>query len=154
MFRRRVIEPILDLLRQGITPEKVALSLALGVTLGVTPVLGSTTILCTLAAIALRLNLPAIQLVNWLTFPLQLSLMIPFLRAGEWMFSAHQLPLPLDEILALVRADVWGAIRQLRVSMLHALAAWFFAGVVAFPILYGVLVPALRRAGRALKHFP
>ena len=49
-LRRRIVIPILDLLRQGITPEKIALSIALGITLGVTPVLGSTSILCFLAA--------------------------------------------------------------------------------------------------------
>jgi uncharacterized protein (DUF2062 family) len=59
---RRLVRPILELLRQGVTPGKIALSLALGVVLGVFPVLGSTTALCTLAAITLRLNLPAIQL--------------------------------------------------------------------------------------------
>lgn len=63
-FHRRLIRPILDLLRQGVTPEKIALSLALGVALGVFPVLGSTTALCALAALVLRLNLPAIQIVN------------------------------------------------------------------------------------------
>ena len=60
---RRLVRPILRLLRQGVTPEKIALSLALGAVLGVFPVLGSTTALCTLAAITLRLNLPAISCV-------------------------------------------------------------------------------------------
>ncbi len=41
------------------TPEKMALSLALGGALGVFPALGCTTLLCTLVAIVLRLNLPA-----------------------------------------------------------------------------------------------
>jgi uncharacterized protein (DUF2062 family) len=42
-FYRHLVRPILDLLRQGVTPEKIALSLALGMALGVFPVLGSTT---------------------------------------------------------------------------------------------------------------
>lgn len=45
-FYRRLIRPILDLLRQGVTPEKIALSIALGGALGVFPALGSTTALC------------------------------------------------------------------------------------------------------------
>ena len=36
-LRRRIVNPILDLLRQGITPEKVALSIALGLTLAAPP---------------------------------------------------------------------------------------------------------------------
>jgi uncharacterized protein (DUF2062 family) len=61
--------PIVDLLRQGITPEKIALSIALGAVLGIFPVLGSTTILCAAAAFVLRLNLSAIQIVNFLIYP-------------------------------------------------------------------------------------
>ena len=63
------MDPILELLRQGVTPEKIALSLAFGLGLGIFPVLGVSTILCTVAAIVLRLNLPAIQLVNYLAAP-------------------------------------------------------------------------------------
>ena len=36
-FRRRIARPIVELLHQGVTPEKMALSLALGVALGVFP---------------------------------------------------------------------------------------------------------------------
>jgi uncharacterized protein (TIGR03437 family) len=73
---RKIVLPIIDLLRQGITPEKVALSIALGVTLGIFPVLGSTTILCAAAAVVLRLNLPAIQAVNYLIYPIGDTLII------------------------------------------------------------------------------
>jgi uncharacterized protein (DUF2062 family) len=82
-FSRRLVRPFLDLLRQGVTPEKIALSVALGVTLGVFPVLGSTTALCALAAFAWQLNLPAIEIVNYFIYPLQIALLIPFFRAGR-----------------------------------------------------------------------
>jgi hypothetical protein len=49
-FHRRVVAPIVALLTQGITPEKIALSLAFGIVLGIFPVLGSTTVLCAVAA--------------------------------------------------------------------------------------------------------
>ena len=65
---RNVLVPIVDLLRQGITPEKIALSIALGAVLGIFPVLGSTTLLCAAAAFILRLNMPAIQVVNFLIY--------------------------------------------------------------------------------------
>lgn len=70
VWYRRVLDPILALLRQGVTPEKIAISIVLGVILGVFPVLGATTLLCAGAAILFRLNLPAIQLVNYVMYPL------------------------------------------------------------------------------------
>ena len=64
-FYRRLARPILELLRQGVTPEKIALSVALGAALGVFPAIGLSTTLCAIAALVLRLNLPAIQIVNY-----------------------------------------------------------------------------------------
>ena len=149
--RRRITGPILDLLRQGVTPEKIAISIALGITLGVTPVLGSTSILCFLAAAALRLNLPAIQLVNYLVYPLQFALLIPFFRMGEWIFSAQPSNVSVAHVLELIRADVWGAITTLWTATLHALVAWLAAGSLAALAMYLLLAPALRRLSATIR---
>ncbi len=150
-LRRRIAGPILDLLRQGVTPEKIALSIALGLTLGVTPVLGSTSLLCLLAAILFRLNLAAIQLVNYFAYPLQLALLIPLIRAGEWMFAAQPARVTLAGIFGLIRADVWTAIATLWTATMHALVAWLALGSLAFLFIYAVLTPVLRRLGEALR---
>ena len=143
-LRRRVWAPILDLLRQGLTPEKIALSLAAGITLGIFPVLGSTTLLCAVAAYALRLNLPAIQLVNYLVYPLQIALLLPFLRAGEWLFGAERLPFSVAEILALLRADVGLAFATLWTATWHAVVVWAFVGPVVFVLLLRPLTSGVR----------
>ena len=149
-LRRRFVLPILNLLRQGITPEKIALSLALGITLGVTPVIGSTSILCFLAAVVLRLNTPAIQLVNYCVFPLQLALLIPFIRMGEWFFFAEPINITASQVLSLIRADVWTAIAILWTATIHALLVWMALGSLASLLLYLMLAPALRKLSRSL----
>ena len=70
-------------LRQGISPRRLALTLALGFAIGCIPVLGVTTALCFVIAFALRLNFPAIQAANWTAMPLQLALILPFVRLGR-----------------------------------------------------------------------
>ena len=65
-----------------LSPETIALVITLGLVLGVFPVFGLPTILCALAAVILRLNLPAIQLINQLSSPVQLALLIPLSRFG------------------------------------------------------------------------
>jgi uncharacterized protein (DUF2062 family) len=146
---RRVVQPFLNLLRQGITPEKVALTIALGLALGVTPVIGSTTLLCTLAALVLRLNLPAIQLVNGLVYPLQIALIIPFLRGGAWLFGDREVPgLTVGKIFGLIRADIWHAIAMLWVATIHALAAWLLCAGITAALVYAVVLPALKRVWR------
>ena len=111
-------------IQQGVSPEKIAFTIALGIVLGVTPVLGSTLLLCTLAAIVLRLNLPAIQLVNGAVYPLQFILLIPFYRLGAWMFGADASTISLQGVVALIRAGVGHAVRTLWVVTMHALVAW------------------------------
>jgi uncharacterized protein (DUF2062 family) len=147
-FYRRLIRPILDLLRQGVTPEKIALSVALGVALGIFPLLGSTTILCALAALALRLNLPAIQIVNYFVYPLQIALLLPFLRAGEWLFGAPRLRLTAQQIYARIQAGLPGAIAELWTPLWHAIIAWCLAAPVFVGVAYFVLAPMLRRVAR------
>jgi uncharacterized protein (DUF2062 family) len=144
-FRRRIAGPIVDLLREGVTPEKMALSLALGVALGVFPMLGTTTALCALAALILRLNLPAIQIVNYFVYPLQIALLIPFFRAGEKLFGAPHLPLSVAQILAAVHASFWGATRFLWTTIWHAMIAWCLIAPVFVALAYVPLVPVLRR---------
>jgi uncharacterized protein (DUF2062 family) len=147
-FRRRIVQPIVESLRQGVTPEKMALSLALGVALGVFPVLGTTTALCALAAFMWRLNLPAIQIVNYFLYPLQIMLLVPFFRAGETLFRAPYLPLSIAQILAAVHTSFWGAMRFLWTTTWHAIVVWCLLAPVFVGLAYAVLVPVLRRVGR------
>ncbi|HDP80068.1 MAG TPA: DUF2062 domain-containing protein, partial [Spirochaetes bacterium] len=103
----------MDLLRQGITPEKLSLSLAFGIILGIFPVIGSTTILCAAAAVLFRLNLPAIQLVNYLVYPLQITFLIPFLRAGDRLFGYEPLPLDAALLVGMFKNDFLSAMAAL-----------------------------------------
>jgi uncharacterized protein (DUF2062 family) len=144
-LHRKLIQPFIELLKQGVTPEKIALTIALGVTLGVTPVIGSTTMLCTLAALALQLNLPAILLINGAVYPLQLALLVPFLRAGAWMFRAHGPTPSIGQIFHLIRTDVWLATTTLWIATMHALVIWLIAGCAATAVVYLVLAALLRR---------
>jgi uncharacterized protein (DUF2062 family) len=144
-FYRRLARPILDLLRQGVTPEKIALSIALGAALGIFPALGCTTALCAIAALALRLNLPAIQIVNYFMYPAQIALLIPFFRLGEKLFRAPHLPISALQIHAMIRASMWAAIRLLWATTWHAIVVWCLIAPVFVAVLYAILAPALRR---------
>ena len=147
-FRRRVVEPILDLLRQGVTPGKIALSLAFGIGIGIFPVLGVSTVLCTVIAIALKLNLPAIQLVNYLASPVQLALIIPFVRIGEHLLGLAPQPLSIGEGFRLMGIGVFHAVVVLWDAIVHAALGWIVVGPVLIFVLYRVLRPVLQRAAQ------
>jgi len=143
-LQRRLISPLLALLRQGVTPEKLALSLSLGTAIGLVPVLGISTALCALAALFLRLNMPAIQLVNYLLTPLQLILIIPLLRFGELLVNAPRFPITLEAGLELLSHGVISAVQILAIAILHAMLGWIvLAPLLAF-VLYRLFEPTLR----------
>ena len=142
----RLTRLILSLLSQGITPHKVALTLVLGVLLGVMPIIGASTALCAVAALALGLNLPLIQLVNYLVYPLQFLLLIPFVQVGQWLFRQPPLPFTLTDIKAKMEAGLWRAIVELWGYAMHGLVAWAILGSVTGLVAYALLLPLLRRA--------
>jgi uncharacterized protein (DUF2062 family) len=143
-----MFQVILDLLRQGVTPEKIALCIALGVVLGIFPVLGSTTLLCSAAALVFRLNLPAIQFVNYLIYPLQLILFLPFLRVGSRIAGAAPVTMSMQDVLAMIQADPWRLIKMLWTASLGAMAIWLILSPLGVAALYFTLAPALRRLRR------
>ena len=146
-LRRRVTMPLLALMRQGVTPEKLALSLSLGTAIGLIPIVGVSTALCALLAVFLRLNMPAIQLVNYLLTPLQLILIIPLLRLGELLANALRFPVTLDSALALLSHGVINAVQVLAIAIVHATLAWIVLAPLVALVLYYLLEPALRHLG-------
>lgn len=136
---------LIGFLKQGITPEKLALTIAIGALLGTIPMLGTTTILCTIAAFAFGLNLAAIQLINGVVYPLQLILIIPFLKAGAWVFRASDFTFTLSQLFGLIHTGVWHAITTLWTATVHALAVWLIVAGVSSIVIYFVFRVVLKR---------
>lgn len=140
-----MLVPILAQLRQGITPEKIALTIALGVMLGIFPILGMTTLLCTLAGIRLRLNQPVIQLVNFLVYPLQLALLIPFYRAGEMLFRQPPVPiLSVTDLVARFNAGPGQFLIDYGLVGAYGVVVWTLVAPLATAGMYLLLRPLLR----------
>jgi uncharacterized protein (DUF2062 family) len=153
-LERRVLDPIVALLSRGASADALALSLAVGVTVGVFPVLGSTTVLCTLAALAMRLNLVAVQAAHFAMTPVQIVLIIPFVRLGERSVGTAHQPLSIDAGLELIAQGAIAAIVTLRDAILHAMLGWLLVGPVAIALLYVVLRPLLRRTAQRVARDP
>jgi len=146
LLKRRLVRPVRLLLQQGVTPERMALSLTLGVVLGIFPVLGTTTVLCAVAAVVLKLNLPAIQIVNYFLYPVQIALLIPFFRLGELVFRAPHFPVSVAQIREMAHVSVWNTVQRLWTTTWHAIVVWGLLAPVAAGIFYCLLKPVLRRA--------
>lgn len=147
-WQRRVVDPIVSQLKQGISAEKVALTIALGMVLGVFPILGSTMLLCALAAVIFRLNQPIIHLVNYVAYPLQLILIIPIYRAGETLFQRDHVPLSIPLIFERFRADFGKFLWDFGLIAVHGIVVWCLLAPVAAGLIYFATRPALRALAR------
>lgn len=135
-LKRKITDPILAFLKQGVTPSKLAWAISLGIVLATMPVFGSGTLLCLLAIWLFRLNPGAVLLVNQLAYPFQFILYFPLIRAGEWLFSATPLPLSITQIFSLFAHDLGHAVRVLWWSTLYGIVAWVMVMIPVVFILY------------------
>lgn len=153
-LRRRLVTPVLALLRMGATPRKVAWSLAVGFVIGVNPLLGSTTIVALAAAAIFRLNFVASQIANHIVYPLQLMLFFVFIRLGDRLFHTAHMPLRRGALLEAVRHHPWDTTRLLWSWEWHALTVWVICALITAPVLATLLTPVLARVLNSMQPTP
>jgi uncharacterized protein (DUF2062 family) len=122
-------------LRQGISPRRLALTLALGFAIGCIPVVGIPTALCAVLALTLRLN--------YAVMPLQLALIVPFARLGCWLFPSRYAH--AANAAALLHLSPLNLISQLGSLAGLAMLAWLVIAVPAVALMTATLTPLLRR---------
>ncbi|WP_372680800.1 DUF2062 domain-containing protein [Desulfosarcina sp.] len=154
IFHGKIGQPILNLLKQGISPERLSLSIALGTVIGMFPVLGATTLICAAVAMVLRLNQPAIQLFNYLVYPLQILLVIPFMSLGAFIFQGDPPPFSIQELGALFQQNFWGTVAAFFETILYAIVAWILVCTPLFAGIYALCVPVLKRFGPMAENNP
>lgn len=127
---------ILKALQQGMTPNKLAFTCALGAVLSVFPVYGSTTLLCLAAAALLRLNVMVILAVNYLLTPVQLLVLIPLLQGGAYVFQLNTVLLDYSEFVLRFKNDFASLISDFGFVLLAGMAFWLVIAIPLFFMLY------------------
>lgn len=164
-WQRRVRDPIVNQLTQGITPEKMALTLSVGSALALFPILGTTTLLCLVVGIILRLNQPIIQMVNYLCFPIHLPLIFVLFRLGESLFDVPHVKFSktyLQEMFDLFSDDRNLFFARFGGTVLHAVVAWALLApawilavyFISRPVLRGIVRVKAENAAKALAAKP
>lgn len=148
-WQRRIVHPIVAQLTQGITPDRIALTLGVGLACGVFPFLGFTTALCFVAAAALRLNQPIIHVVNQLLWPVQLALIPVYVRLGAALFGVEALPFDPEEVSRVFlesQREFWS---RFGLMGIQALAAWLLSLPLLVAGAWLATRPILRRLASA-----
>ena len=122
--------------------------MAFGIALGLFPIFGTTTLLCVVVAVVLRLNHPAIQVANQLMYLVQLPLIVVFIRIGESLLGVAPIPFSATLMAAELRANPSSLVQRFGMAGLHGIVGWAVVAPVVVGLAYAILLPLLRMASR------
>jgi tryptophan-rich sensory protein len=140
-----VLGPIRALLLQGISPNQIAFTLAVSTACSLLPFLGFTSLLNLGVGLWFRLNQPIMQTLNQLLGPVQLVLIIVYVRVGEKIWQAAPMPISVSLIVQSFRADPWAFLQRFGWTGVHAATAWALSVPLIIAGLYFPLRGVLRR---------
>jgi uncharacterized protein (DUF2062 family) len=145
-----VVDPIGRQLTQGVTPGKVALSLAIGSALALFPILGTTTTLCVIAGVTLGLNQPIIQGVNALCTFIYFPLLFAFVRLGDTLAGTARSSLDVPLMISLFTHEPRQFFHQFGVTALHAILGWAVVAPFWIPLVYVVTLRPLQATAQRM----
>ena len=137
MNMSRIKQVVLECLRSGLSPHKVAIALAVGICVGIFPIYGPFTLVCVALVWLGRLNAPIVFAGYYgMTFVKPL-LIIPFLKLGEWVFQAEPMTISLTELARRFAVDAMGTLAEFGWSFIHATVGWLVTLPLLVLFLYG-----------------
>jgi uncharacterized protein (DUF2062 family) len=135
---RTIVSPVAArlqaLMSSGLTPQKLALTLCLGSAIGVMPLVWGTSLICILLAHCFKLNHVALQSVNYLLYPVQLALLVPFFKLGERVLPWGP-PVP-PQLLSSLFQNLSSSLTILGWITIKSLVAWSLTALPAALLAY------------------
>ena len=144
-LRRWLVEPIINQLNRGITPEKLSWTIALGVTLGIFPIIGSTSLVCFIAGYFLKLNQAILHLFKSLTYPLHIALILVFIHLGQQLNGVPLLPFSISEMMSQFKDSPAQFARDFGMAAWYGIEAWAIAALILIPIIRIISLPLLKK---------
>jgi uncharacterized protein (DUF2062 family) len=144
-LRRQVRDPLLAELRQGATPEAVSAAVTVSLAIAINPFIGTTTLGCVVAGRAFRLNHVVMQIINHAAFPLQILLIVPFVRLGETIVGARHYSLKPSAIIEEFNRSIPDFLEKFWLTGLHGLIGWALTVPLACWLLHLILRRLFRR---------
>ena len=123
------------LFKQGLSPKELSQSLIVSGLISTIPILGVSTFMITSVSLKRKLNLPVMISLSYLMWPIQILLIIPFIRIGEFIFSVPRNHHTAEEIISSFQNSFFQTLSQLSFELLCGLGGWFLTAV---PLAVGI----------------
>lgn len=148
-WQRRVRDPVVALLTQGITPQRIAATFAVGTWCSLFPFFGFTTALNLGVGLWLRLNQPILHTLNQLLGPVQIVMIFVYVRLGEALWGATEDTFTISEVLNTFReASFLEFLERFGWAGVHAFTAWSLTAPVLLAGIYLPLRTVLKKFAR------
>jgi uncharacterized protein (DUF2062 family) len=142
---KKVKDIVAALFRQGLTPKKLNQSIILSGLISTIPILGVGTFMITMVSFKLKLNLPVMIALSYLMWPVQILLIIPFIRVGEFIFAVPSNHHSVEEIISSFRSSFSQTLSHLSFELLCGLGGWLFTAVPIAVLIYWVSLLFLKK---------
>lgn len=128
------------LFKQGLSPKQLSQSIIVSGAFSIIPILGVSTFILTALSIKKKLNLPIMIAISYLMWPIQILLIIPFIKTGEFIFSVPSTHHTAEEIINSFQNDFFKTLSYLSFELLCGLGGWLLTAV---PISIGTYLALL-----------
>lgn len=150
LLRRWVVAPVVGQLTFGTSPERIGWTIALGIVLGVFPIMGTTTLVCLAAGWLLKLNQSVLHVFKTLVYPLHLALILVFIRLGERLYGVPLISFSIPQLLERFKHDPLQFAKDFGLAGWHGVSAWLLIAPVAAVLIKLAVMPVLRRLAVSL----
>lgn len=138
-FANKLWEKVKALLKEGLTPKQLALSITIAMLVSVFPVFGITTIVLTALAVPLKINLPITIAVSYIIEPVKFLLVIPFIKVGGYIFKSDHSLLTYEAIKRSYDESFWATARDLSYELICGFTGWTLLAVPVAIVIYFLL---------------
>ncbi len=135
--------------QQGLTAEKLALSITIGIIAGLFPVLGATTVISLLLTMLFRQNLLVVQSVQWLLALVQILLIIPFMQVGAFILNQQGVPVNIHQINLAFQPGILSGLKTIGIFYLYAILTWTILAIPTGALSYFTLRAVFIRRNRS-----
>lgn len=146
-IRHKILIPFRLVPKEGLSPEKLAFSVTLGIVSGIFPVIGLTTFLSLILTMLFRQNLLVVQSVQWILALVQVLLIIPFMQFGAYILNVHAFHINMTQINHAFQPGMLSGIRTVGIFHLYGILTWFILVIPTSAVsYYGLLLIFQRKA--------
>ncbi|MBJ7256313.1 MAG: DUF2062 domain-containing protein [Akkermansiaceae bacterium] len=150
-WRRWLVRPVVGQLTCGVSPQKIAWTISLGIVLGVFPVMGTTTLVCFLMGWMLRLNQPVLHVFKTLVYPLHLAMILVFIRMGEHLYQVPLISFSIPQLLERFKVDPLQFVRDFGMTAWYGVSAWLIVAPLAAFLIKLSVMPFLTKLAETIK---